>query len=91
MTQQWPNVVSTSARRITGAPQGEPVYHLLFTAEFESGDDLAEALGSDEMRATMGDVGQIQQQFGVAPDVLFAEDLDTGGSGGSDGDSDDDG
>ena len=72
----WPGVLSTTVTRFAATPRGTaPDYHLLFTAEFATDEEMAAALRSDAGLAAAQDARVMMEQFGVKPIMLLGGDL----------------
>ncbi len=76
IAESWPNVSSTRVTRAAGNPfGGDPAYHLVFVAEWDSQEDMDEAMNSEEMKQALGDVRTIGDRWGIGPDVVVGSDL----------------
>ena len=76
LAESWPNVQQTLTRRVTADPMGgEPLYEIVFTADFASQEDLDAAMNSQEMGDTMKDVKDIGERWGIQPTVMFSEEI----------------
>lgn len=76
LAASWPDVRSTEVTRAAGNPSGgDPAYHLVFVAEWDSEEDMNAALRSEEMQETMSDLRTIDERWGIAPDVIVGGDL----------------
>lgn len=73
---RWPGVRRTLVTRASANPfGGDPAYHLVFVAEWDSQDDLDTAMASDEMQEAVSDVRTIGERWGIGPDMLVGADL----------------
>lgn len=72
ITQRWPGVGATTVTRFASTPRGgEPPYHLMFTAEFASDEEMAAALRSETGMESAQDARAMQERFGVGPAMLL--------------------
>lgn len=76
IAETWPDVRSIRVTRAAGNPVGgDPAYHLVFVAQWDSEDDMQAALRSEQMQEAMSDVRTIGERWGIAPEVLIGSDL----------------
>lgn len=76
IAQSWPDVRSTKVTRAAANPfGGDPAYHLVFVAEWDSEEDMNAAMGSDEMKEAVADVQAIGERWDIRPDVLTGSEL----------------
>lgn len=76
IARSWPDVTSIHVTRASANPVGgDPAYHLVFVAEWDSEEDMQAALRSDEMQEAMADVKTIGERWGIGPDVMIGGDL----------------
>ena len=72
--QRWPGVRSVEVVRLTSTPRGgEPPYHLMATATFDSVEQMQEALRSEAGAEAAQDARTMMERFGVGPAMLLGE------------------
>ena len=66
IAQRWPGVRATRGTRLVSTPRGgEPAYHLLFEADFDSDEEMAAALRSEAGAEAARDARDMVERFGV--------------------------
>lgn len=67
LVEATPGVQEIRQTRSSGAPSGDPEFHLVVEVVFASEDDLNTALRSDEFTAAGADLQEIAKRFGIRP------------------------
>ena len=76
LAEAWPGVQSTTVTRFAATPRGTaPDYHLLFTAEFATDEEMAAALRSEAGTAVAQDARLMMEQYGTKPIMLLGGDF----------------
>lgn len=71
LVEKTPGVADIRATTATGAPAGEPAFHLVVEVVFDTEDDLRTALGSEEFQAAGEDLQHIAETFDIRPVALW--------------------
>lgn len=72
LVQQWPDVQSVKVVRFSGTPRGtEGPYHAMALVEWETEEQMAAALRSEQGMAAAKDAMAMAERFGTPPVMLL--------------------
>jgi uncharacterized protein (TIGR02118 family) len=76
IAQSWPGVKNIRVVRFSSTPRGtESAHYLMFSAEWDTDEEMAAALRSDAGMAAAKDAMGIAEKFGVTPTMQLGSDF----------------
>lgn len=75
IAQKWPGVTHQSTTVLTGTPRGtEPPYYVMFTAEWDSMEDLQAAMQDPALMEASKHATGLLSKYGNTAEMMIGED-----------------